>query len=148
MDIFNNWDNLNSSNKDSSSEDDNLYNDEETLRNYDLKLASLENFGGAVTAIGYLLISLAGKRDYYNILFDTKSSPSPIQLLLNGQVLILIGYYLLWIVATNRALVHQMRDNHLAYSQRKIAASYLISIIANTLRLEGFLEIYNDENNI
>ena len=147
MDIFNNWDNWNSSNKDSSSEDDNLYNDEERLRNYDLKLASLENFGGAVTAMGYLLISLAGKREYYNILSDSTSIPSPTQILLNGQVLILIGYYLLWIVATNRALVHQMRENHLASSQQKIAASYLISIIANSLRLEGFLEIYADENN-
>lgn len=128
-----------------NSNDKNASYSEDELKNYDLKLASLENLGGAITAMGYLLISFAGKREYYNILSDSTSIPSPIQLLLNGQVLILIGYYILWIVATNRALVHQMRDSHLASSQKKIAASYLISIIANSLRLEGFLEILQDE---
>lgn len=125
---------------------DNLYN-EEDLENYDLSLASLENLGGAVTSIGYLFISLSGKREYCNILTDSKSSPSPIELLLNGQILILIGYYILWRVASNRVLIQQLKNTNLVSSQKKIEASYLISIFANALRLEAFLEIYNDENN-
>lgn len=145
--MYNFFDQVNNLFNENNSTDENTSYSEEELKNYDLKLASLENLGGAITAMGYLLISFAGKREYYNILSDSTSIPSPIQLLLNGQVLILIGYYILWIVATNRALVHQMRESHLASSQKKIAASYLISIIANALRLEGFLEIYDDENN-
>lgn len=125
---------------------DNLYN-EEDLENYDLSLASLENLGGAVTSIGYLFISLSAKREYCNILTDSKSSPSPIELLLNGQILILIGYYILWRVASNRVLIQQLKNTNLVSSQKKIEASYLISIFANALRLEAFLEIYNDENN-
>ena len=143
--MYNFFDQVNNLFNENNSTDENTSYSEEELKNYDLKLASLENLGGAITAMGYLLISFAGKREYYNILSDSTSIPSPIQLLLNGQVLILIGYYILWIVATNRALVHQMRDSHLASSQKKIAASYLISIIANSLRLEGFLEILQDE---
>ena len=125
---------------------DNLYN-EEDLENYDLSLASLENLGGAITSIGYLFISLSGKKEYWNILTDSKSSPSPTELLLNGQILILIGYYILWRVASNRVLIQQIKNTNLVSSQKKIEASYLISIFANALRLEAFLEIYNDENN-
>lgn len=133
-------------NEDNSTDENTSYSEEE-LKNYDLKLASLENLGGAITAIGYLLISFAGKKEYYNILSNSTSIPSPTQLLLNGQTLIVIGYYILWIVATDRAVILQIRESNLASAQKKIAAYYLISIIANALRLEGFLEIYNDENN-
>ena len=97
---------------------DNLYN-EEDLENYDLSLASLENLGGAITSIGYLFISLSGKKEYWNILTDSKSSPSPTELLLNGQILILIGYYILWRVASNRVLIQQIKNTNLVSSQKK-----------------------------
>lgn len=122
-----------------------FYNIDDSFKSSDLRLAALENFGASLNSIGYLLISISAKTEYRNLIRDEESLPSPIELLIKGQLLILLGYYILWLVANNRVISKELKESNVVSSHKKIEASYLISIFANALRLEAFFEIFQDE---
>lgn len=122
-----------------------FYNIDDSFKSSDLRLAALENFGASLNSIGYLLISISAKTEYRNLIRDEESFPSPIELLIKGQLLILLGYYILWLVANNRVISEELKESNVVSSHKKIEASYLISIFANALRLEAFFEIFQDE---
>ena len=67
-----------------------------------------------------------------------------------SQKLVLLGYILLWIVASQRVYAKDlsntyMREENDLAAYQNVANSYLISIFANFIRLEAFNKLNEDE---
>lgn len=127
---------------------------EEYIRNLDYDTASLESLGSSLNALGYLIISYGAKVDIYDIITNNEVDITSAEASLFGQLIIVIGYSILWVVSIRRVYTRELRNEYLDENNRissyeKLKTAYLISVFANLLRLEAFYEILiNRETNI
>ena len=130
---------------------------EEYIRKLDFDTERLETLGASLNALGYLLISYGAKIDIYDIVTNNEVDTTSAEVTVLGQLIIVIGYILLWIVSTRRVYARVLRNEYLEEtnfvpSYKKLETSYLLSVFANLVRLEAFYEIllnreHNSEDN-
>lgn len=130
---------------------------EEYIRKLDFDTEKLETLAASLNALGYLLISYGAKIDIYDIVTNNEVDTTSAEVTVLGQLIIVIGYILLWIVSTRRVYARVLRNEYLEEtnfvpSYKKLETSYLLSIFANLVRLEAFYEIllnreHNSEDN-
>ena len=130
---------------------------EEYIRKLDFDTERLETLAASLNALGYLLISYGAKIDIYDIVTNNEVDTTSAEVTVLGQLIIVIGYILLWIVSTRRVYARVLRNEYLdetnfVPSYKKLETSYLLSIFANLVRLEAFYEIllnreHNSEDN-
>ena len=119
---------------------------EEFIEQLDLSIAEQEKLGSFLISIGYTQFFRGADIEIMEILEGEESCQSPAAVTLFGQLLVLIGYIILWSVANQRlkarALSNNCTEEHFCLSPYvKIANAYLLSIIANAIRFEAFSEI-------
>ena len=121
---------------------------ENYLRNLDINLGEYEKIGSFFLALGYSTYILAANlSELENIEGDNYDLESPEGTFLFGQYFVLAGYIVLYIVSSKRILEETLNQSYHYNSVYlepflKVNDSYLISVFANYLRLEGFYEIY------
>lgn len=130
---------------------------EEYIRKLDFDTERLETLAASLNALGYLLISYGAKIDIYDIVTNNEVDTTSAEVTVLGQLIIVIGYILLWIVSTRRVYARVLRNEYLeetnfVSSYKKLETSYLLSVFANLVRLEAFYEIllnreHNSEDN-
>ena len=130
---------------------------EEYIRKLDFDTERLETLAASLNALGYLLIAYGAKIDIYDIVTNNEVDTTSAEVTVLGQLIIVIGYILLWIVSTRRVYARVLRNEYLdetnfVPSYKKLETSYLLSIFANLVRLEAFYEIllnreHNSEDN-
>ena len=130
---------------------------EEYIRKLDFDTERLETLAASLNALGYLLISYGAKIDIYDIVTNNEVDTTSAEVTVLGQLIIVIGYILLWIVSTRRVYARVLRNEYLEEtnfvpSYKKLETSYLLSVLANLVRLEAFYEIllnreHNSEDN-
>lgn len=116
------------------------------LKKLDITLPNLEKIGATLLVIGYSTFLNAANLDISDALNINNSNITPFNIFVSGQKLILIGYTILFIVSSKRLeeqILRVKNDNeniplNLFY---KIKISYLISLYANILRLQAFLQL-------
>lgn len=125
---------------------DSLNEFKEYIKNLDISLAQTEQLGIIFIILGYLEFFNGAEIDILESLEINYAGKSPDEITLFGQELIFIGYVLLWIVAIDRVnekSLRTLKSNtkfHIsAYIQ--IADSYLLSVIAHSIRLQAFYEV-------
>lgn len=127
---------------------------EEYIRSLDYDTARLESLGTSLNALGYLIISYGAKVDIYDIITNNEVDVTSAEASLFGQLIIVIGYSILWVVSIRRVYTRELRNEYLDENNRissyeKLKTAYLISVFANLLRLQAFYEILiNRETNI
>ncbi|MGG7058839.1 hypothetical protein ACQPUY_02725 [Clostridium nigeriense] len=127
---------------------------EEYIRSLDYDTARLESLGASLNALGYLIISYGAKIDIYDILTNNEVDVTSADVTLFGQLIVVVGYSILWVVSIRRVYTREIRNEYLDENNRissyeKLKSAYLISVFANLLRLEAFYEILiNRETNI
>ena len=130
---------------------------EEYIRKLDFDTERLETLAASLNALGYLLIVYGAKIDIYDIVTNNEVDTTSAEVTVLGQLIIVIGYILLWIVSTRRVYARVLRNEYLeetnfVSSYKKLETSYLLSVFANLVRLEAFYEIllnreHNSEDN-
>ena len=130
---------------------------EEYIRKLDFDTERLETLAASLNALGYLLIAYGAKIDIYDIVTNNEVDTTSAEVTVLGQLIIVIGYILLWIVSTRRVYARVLRNEYLeetnfVSSYKKLETSYLLSVFANLVRLEAFYEIllnreHNSEDN-
>ena len=130
---------------------------EEYIRKLDFDTERLETLAASLNALGYLLIVYGAKIDIYDIVTNNEVDTTSAEVTVLGQLIIVIGYILLWIVSTRRVYARVLRNEYLEEtnfvpSYKKLETSYLLSVLANLVRLEAFYEIllnreHNSEDN-
>lgn len=127
---------------------------EEYIRSLDYDTARLESLGASLNALGYLIISYGAKIDICDILTNNEVDVTSADVTLFGQLIVVVGYSILWVVSIRRVYTREIRNEYLDENNRissyeKLKSAYLISVFANLLRLEAFYEILiNRETNI
>ena len=137
-------DNKNSNKITSSTDAFELY-----LKDLELALANLEKIGALFASFGYLTFFSAANLDTLDILNINNTGRTPEETFVYGQILISIGYTLLWIVSMNRyseALLklNNTEENPDLATLQQLKDSYLISLFANFYRLDAFIKLYKD----
>ena len=121
------------------------------IKNIGLNLADLEKLGAALLSLGYLFYVNSSQIDRLGILNLYNGNETPEQIIVNGQTLVLSGYIVLYIVSLKRLeekdFLNSVRDSNINISPYEaISISYLISVFANLLRFEAFIQILNTED--
>ncbi|MCQ2969692.1 MAG: hypothetical protein MJ191_06215 [Clostridium sp.] len=134
------------STNDSDKTSENNNNFEELIRKQDIALANLEKVGLFFLLYGYSLFVVGANLDILEALDINNTGYLPDTITLYGQQLILTGYIILFIVASNRIAEKAFRnevtnENHDLGPYKRIANAYFLSIIANSLRVKAFEEI-------
>lgn len=124
---------------------------EEYIKNLDLSVADLEALGASLNALGYLVIYYGARTETCDLLTNNEVDITPAKLLLLGQVIIVVGYLILWLASTKRFYSIKLQVDYLERlrwlsSYKKLERSYIISSFANFLRLEAFYEIFIERN--
>ncbi|MDY2629897.1 MULTISPECIES: hypothetical protein [unclassified Clostridium] len=119
---------------------------EEYIRKLDFETQRLEILGTSLNALGYLIICYGAKIDIYDIITNNEVDINSAEVTLFGQIIIVIGYSILWVVSIRRVYSRKLRNEYLdeknyipAYT--KLEFSYILSVFSNLLRLEAFYEI-------
>ena len=129
---------------------------EECLDNYinnsNISLSNLEKVGAFLLSLGYSLFLIGAALDIAETLETNNTGVSPSDVFLYGEQLILIGYIILWGVASNRVnleifISNNTDENVFLSPYNKVAFSYALSVVANAIRLEGFAELDYINNN-
>ena len=126
---------------------------EEYIRNLDFDTERLETIGASLNALGYLLICYGAKIDIYDIVTNNEVDTTSAEVTVLGQLIIVIGYILLWIVSVRRVYARELRNEYLketnfVSSYKKLETSYLLSVFSNLVRLEAFYEILVNREHI
>ena len=117
---------------------------------FEVSLANMEKVGVAFLVAGYSNYIYATNLDILDAQNRNNTGKTSEEAFLFSQKLVLLGYILLWIVALRRTYVKELsniyRDekNDITANQN-VASSYLISIIANAMRLQAFNTLNNEE---
>ncbi|MBY6809592.1 hypothetical protein [Clostridium botulinum] len=116
------------------------------LKNLDITLPNLEKIGAAFLAIGYSTFLSAANLDIADALDVNDSGIVPFSVFVSGQKLNLIGYTILWIVSAERVKEAKFKINNTNEDINLnaflgIEFSYLLSIYANFIRLQSFLQL-------
>ena len=122
------------------------------LNSLDIEIAELEEFGASLLIIGYSLFYFGAQYDIHEALDNNNLNIPPDYITLIGEYYVLSGYIVLYVVSIKRTNEKYMsnlygEDSFIVYPYSILAYSYLLSVIANSLRLEAFREIlYNIKN--
>ncbi len=123
----------------------------EYIKNLDINLAQTEQLGIIFIIFGYLEFFTGADIDILESLEINYTGKSPDEVTLLGQEIILIGYVLLWIVAIERvnekSLRNSKNDNFYISAYIQVADSYLLSVIAHSIRLQAFYKIVKTNSN-
>ena len=117
---------------------------------FEVSLANMEKVGVAFLVAGYSNYIYATNLDILDAQNRNNTGKTSEEAFLFSQKLVLLGYILLWIVALRRTYVKELsniyrdeKNDITAY--QNVASSYLISIIANAMRLQAFNTLNNEE---
>ena len=117
---------------------------------FEVSLANMEKVGVAFSVAGYSNYICATNLDILDAQNRNNTGKTSEEAFLFSQKLVLLGYILLWIVALRRTYVKELsniyrdeKNDITAY--QNVASSYLISIIANAMRLQAFNTLNNEE---
>lgn len=117
---------------------------------FEVSLANMEKVGVAFLVAGYSNYIYATNLDILDAQNRNNTGKTSEEAFLFSQKLVLLGYILLWIVALRRTYVKELsniyrdeKNDITAY--QNVASSYLISIIANSMRLQAFNTLNNEE---
>lgn len=119
---------------------------EEYIRKLDFETEKLEILGASLNALGYLIICYGAKIDIYDIITNNEVDITSAEVTVFGQLIIVIGYSILWVVSIRRVYARELRneyldENNFIPSYKKLESAYILSVFANLLRLEAFYEI-------
>lgn len=130
---------------------DSLNEFREYIKNLDISLAQTEQLGIIFIIFGYLEFFTGADIDILESLEINYTGKSPDEVTLLGQEIILIGYVLLWIVSIERVNEKSLRDskneNFYISPYIEVADSYLLSVIAHSIRLQAFYKIAKTNSN-
>ncbi|MGM9979118.1 MAG: hypothetical protein ACI33J_10000 [Clostridium sp.] len=130
---------------------DSLNEFREYIKNLDINLAQTEQLGIIFIIFGYLEFFTGADIDILESLEINYTGKSPDEVTLLGQEIILIGYVLLWIVAIERvnekSLRNSKNNNFYISAYIQVADSYLLSVIAHSIRLQAFYKIAKTNSN-
>lgn len=121
------------------------------IKNLGLNLADLEKLGAALLSLGYLYYINSAQVDTLEVLGISNGNETPEQIIVNGQRLVLLGYITLYIVSVKRLeekdFLNSVNESNINIAPYEaVSISYLISVFANLLRLDAFIQIQNTEN--
>ena len=119
---------------------------EEYIRKLDFETERLEILGASLNALGYLIICYGAKIDIYDIITNNEVDITSAEVTVFGQLIVVIGYSILWVVSIRRVYARELRneyldENNFIPSFKKLESAYILSVFANLLRLEAFYEI-------
>lgn len=119
------------------------------IRNLDISIANLEKLAVSLIIIGYSYFLIGANIDILEAKDMNENKISPDTITLEGQYFITYGYFTAWIVAVKRVYEKSFRNStgYLFFPiepYQIVAQSYLLSVIANSLRLYGFYQIERD----
>ena len=119
---------------------------ENYINNLDISLANLEALGASLLAIGYAYFFYSAILDKMQLNDIDINGEKPSSVILYGQQLSLMGYIVLWIVALKRIYGKEFENNNLDGDNclllyETLANSYLLSIIANAIRVQVFAQL-------
>lgn len=130
---------------------DSLNEFREYIKNLDINLAQTEQLGIIFIIFGYLEFFTGADIDILESLEINYTGKSPDEVTLLGQEIILIGYVLLWIVAIERvnekSLRNSKNNNFYISAYIQVADSYLLSVMAHSIRLQAFYKIVKTNSN-
>ena len=114
----------------------------------DINLAELEKAGVILLLMGYSNFFIGANLEIEVALNEGYGELLPDEITLFGQELVFCGYIFLWIVAYNRVKEKSFRQNsseeeYLLPAYESISNAYLLSVIANGLRVKSFNDIAN-----
>lgn len=120
---------------------------EEYIEKLDIDLASAEKFGSTLLAIGYVFFIYSTNLDIADILKTNDTGLKPSSIIVQGAILVLIGYVVLWIVAEKRHSEEKLKFNVTGEGYERIAVlhqityTYLAAIWVNLIRVNGFVKL-------
>ncbi|WP_148321542.1 hypothetical protein [Paraclostridium bifermentans] len=120
------------------------------IMNFEVSLANMEKVGVAFLVAGYSNYIYAANLDILDAQDRNNTGQTSEETFLFSQKLVLLGYILLWIVASGRVNIKDVSniyrgENNDLVAYQNVANSYLISVFANLLRLEAFNKLNEDE---
>ncbi len=124
---------------------------EEYFKQLDLYLADLEKAGAFLLSLGYSLYIKSAQVDILEVLNeDFEPVETPREILVTGQRLILFGYIILYSVARQRLqqkiIMNEVSEEPVNLSPyRRVIESYFVSVIANYVRLNAFIDLTGEE---
>lgn len=130
-------------------DNDEKENIDKYITSVEVSLGNMEKVGVAFLVAGYSNYIYAANLDILDAQDRNNTGETSEEAFLFSQKLVLLGYILLWIVASGRvnikdvSNIYRGENNDLAAYQN-VAHSYLISIFANILRFEAFNKLYKD----
>lgn len=131
---------------DNYSENDILNSIDEFLKNVDISLSELEKAGTIFIIFGYSNLFYSADLDILETKGINNTNILPSESTFRGQQFVVLGYILLWIVATKR--LQQIEKKNKCKKDKKsvspyqlVANAYLVSVFANLSRLNAFNEI-------
>lgn len=123
-------------------------NIENYITNLDISLGNMEKIGVVFLIAGYANYIFAANLDILEALDENNTGQSPEEAFVFGQKLVLLGYTLLFIVASKRLNEKEFRntynnENNNLNPYFSISYSYLLSVVANLIRFEAFVQLDN-----
>ena len=120
----------------------------EYWKNESLQLSNLEKLGAASLSFGYANYIRAAQLDILDILKMNNTGLKPSSITVFGQRFVLLGYIILFYVSSKRLnqrslIISEARESIDLTPFKDVQLSYLISVYANALRLNAFIEIDN-----
>ncbi len=119
---------------------------DEYFKQLDIKFATLEKFGSSLLVIGYFLFIHGANIDILDSLDMNNTGETASSVTLLGAELILVGYALLFIVASDRLEEKKLQNDLLSQNtnltpHENLYYAYFFSIIINMLRVHALSEI-------
>ena len=130
-------------------DNDEKENIDKYITSVEVSLGNMEKVGVAFLVAGYSNYIYAANLDILDAQDRNNTGETSEEAFLFSQKLVLLGYILLWIVASGRvnikdvSNIYRGENNDLAAYQN-VSHSYLISVFANILRFEAFNKLYED----
>jgi len=123
---------------------------DEYITNFEVSLGNMEKVGVAFLVAGYSNYIYAANLDILDAQDRNNTGETSEAVFLFSQKLVLLGYILLWIVASRRVYIKDVSNIYRGESNdlvayQNVANSYLISVFANLMRLEAFNKLNEDE---
>ncbi|MDU2121728.1 MAG: hypothetical protein E7E64_04245 [Clostridium celatum] len=123
---------------------------EQYIIKFEVNLGNMEKVGVAFLVAGYSNYIYAANLDILDAQDRNNTGQTSEEAFLFSQRLVLLGYILLWIVASNRLYIKDFSniyrgENNDLVAYQNVANSYLISVFANLMRLEAFNKLNEDE---